>query len=195
MDPEATGLATELVRAARDLSRCDVERGLSHLRRAEERLAADPHAGAAAQLSCALLETLAARLTGSPGQAEEAARAAARLRREIPEHLLDRHPEVQALLMTHLGSTRLWAGRFEDARAALTTVAGIHDGPSTVLPREESLGHLALIDYLNGWIDRAERKALAGASEAERFRPPEPGVSGRRHGNRVAGAGRRGRGP
>ncbi|MGW6155993.1 LuxR C-terminal-related transcriptional regulator [Streptomyces sp. NPDC055144] len=178
MDPEATGPATELVRAARDLSRCDVERGLSHLRRAEERLAADPHDRAAAQLSCALLETLAARLTGSPEQAEAAAQAAAGLRREVPEHLLDRHPELHALLMTHLGSTRLWAGRFEDARAALTTVAGTHGGPSTVLPREESLGHLALIDYLNGWIDRAERKALAGASEAERFRVAEPGVSG-----------------
>ncbi|MFD5125859.1 LuxR C-terminal-related transcriptional regulator [Streptomyces sp. NPDC058385] len=182
MDPEATGSATELVRAARDLSRCDVERGLSHLRRAEERLAADPHAdshaGAAARLSCALLETLAARLTGSPEQAEEAAKAAARLRPEVPEHLLDRHPELHALLMTHLGSARLWAGRFEDARAALTTVAGTHGEAATVLPREESLGHLALIDHLNGWTDRAERKALAGASEAERFRLPEPGVSG-----------------
>ncbi|MFB7991301.1 LuxR C-terminal-related transcriptional regulator [Streptomyces sp. NPDC056002] len=182
MDPEATGPATELVRAARDLSRCDAERGLSHLRRAEEQLAADPHAdphtGAAARLSCALLETLAARLTGSPEQAEEAARAAARLRPEVPEHLLDRHPELHALLMTHLGSARLWAGRFEDARAALTSVAGTHGEASTVLPREESLGHLALIDHLNGWTDRAERKALAGASEAERFRLPEPGVSG-----------------
>jgi LuxR family maltose regulon positive regulatory protein len=57
-------------------------------------------------------------------------------------------------------------------------VAGTHGEASTVLPREESLGHLALIDYLNGWIGRAERKALAGASEAERFRLPEPGVSG-----------------
>ncbi|MET7516016.1 LuxR C-terminal-related transcriptional regulator [Streptomyces sp. NPDC005480] len=180
MDPEATGPATDLVRAARELSRCDVERGLSHLHRAEERLAADPSDGAAAQLSCALLEALAARLTGSPEQAEAAAEAAARLRQAVPEHLLDRHPELTALLLTHLGSTRLWAGRFEDARAALTTVAGTHGGASTALPREESLGHLALIDYLNGWNSRAERKALAGASEAEGICPP---------GTRAAGTG------
>ncbi|MGW3029995.1 LuxR C-terminal-related transcriptional regulator [Streptomyces sp. NPDC001178] len=177
MDLEATGPATDLVRAARDLSRCDVERGLSHLHQAEERLASAP-VGPAAKLSCALLEALAARLTGSPERAEKAAEAADELQREVPGHLLDKHPEVTALLLTHLGSTRLWAGRFEDARAALTTVAGTPGGSSTVLPREESMGHLALIDYLNGWIGRAERKALAGVSEAGRLGPSQPCASG-----------------
>ncbi|MGW3313696.1 LuxR C-terminal-related transcriptional regulator [Streptomyces sp. NPDC001073] len=167
MDLTAAGPSADLVRAARELSQCDVERGMSHLHRAEERLAAAP-VGAAAKLSCALLEALAARLTGSPERAEKAAETADELQREIPGRLLDKHPEVTALLLTHLGSTLLWAGRFEDARAALTTVADTPGGPSTVLPREESMGHLALIDYLNGWIGRAERKALAGVSEAGR---------------------------
>ena len=40
------------------------------------------------------------------------------------------------------------------------------------------MGHLALIDYLNGWIGRAERKALAGVSEAERLGPSQPCASG-----------------
>jgi LuxR family maltose regulon positive regulatory protein len=178
MEPAATGPAPELVRAARDLSRYDTERGLFHLHHAKERLSPDAPDTAAAQLSCALLEALAARLTGSPERAENAAAAADRLQREVPGHLLDKHPEFNALLLTHLGSTLLWAGRFEDARAALTTVTGSHGGSSTALPRQEAMGYLALIDYLNGWIGRAERKALAGAAEAERSGLPQPSASG-----------------
>lgn len=177
MDLKAAGPATDLVRAARELSQGDVERGLSHLHHAEERFAAAP-VGAAAKLSCALLEALAGRLTGSPERAEKAAETADGLRREVPGELLDKHPEVTALLLTHLGSTLLWAGRFEDARAALTTVADTPGGPSTVFPREESMGHLALIDYMNGWIGRAERKALAGVSEAGRPGSSRPCADG-----------------
>ncbi|MEV2210907.1 LuxR C-terminal-related transcriptional regulator [Streptomyces sp. NPDC050997] len=177
MGPEAASPATELVRAARDLSRFDLDHGLAHLRQAEQRLAADAPDSAAPRLSCALLEALAARLTGSPPQAEKAAEAAGELRKEIPASLLDKHPELTALLLTHLGSARLWAGRFEDARAALSAVAGAPGEASTVLPREESMGHLALIDYLNGWLGRAERKALAAVSEAERLNLPRPNGS------------------
>ncbi|MFF0040092.1 LuxR C-terminal-related transcriptional regulator [Streptomyces mirabilis] len=176
MGPEATSPATDVVRAARDLSQCDLDRGLARLHQAEAGLAADvPDAAtdvpgpAAAWLSCALLEALAARLAGAPLQAERAAEAAEELRRAVPAHLLGQHPELIALLLTHLGSTRLWAGRFEDARTALSAAAGCPGGASTALPREESLGHLALIDYLNGWLGRAERKALAATTDSERF--------------------------
>ncbi|MFI8521412.1 LuxR C-terminal-related transcriptional regulator [Streptomyces sp. NPDC085481] len=186
MGPEVTSGATDLVRAALDLARCDVPRGLAHLHRAEQRLAAeatgpsgDAAAGAAAaQLSCALLQAVAARLSGSPVRAEEAAETAERLRQEVPARLLDKHPELIALLLTQLGSTRLWAGRFEEARAALTTVAGTPGGASTAFPREESSGHLALIDYLNGWPGRAERRVLARVSEAERSSLPPPCAPG-----------------
>ncbi|MFI9587366.1 LuxR C-terminal-related transcriptional regulator [Streptomyces sp. NPDC052236] len=186
MRPGARSPATDLVRAARDLAQCDVDRGLARLRHAEERLAAGASEPvpdvvpdrAAAQLSCALLEALAARLTGCPPQAEKAAEAADELRQQVPAHLLDKHPELTALLLTHLGSARLWAGRFEDARAALTTAAGAPGGASTVLPREDSMEHLALLDYLSGWPGRAERKALVAVSEAERGGLPQPSGSG-----------------
>lgn len=178
MGPEARSPAADLVRAARDLSRCDLDRGLTRLRHAEKLLADDVPEPAAAQLSCALLEALAARLTGCPPRAEKAAEAADELWQEVPAHLLDQHPEIPALLLTHLGSARLWAGRFQDARAALTAVADTPGGASTVLPREESMGHLALLDYLNGWLGRAERKALAALSEAERVGLPQPSGSG-----------------
>ncbi|MFD3306680.1 helix-turn-helix transcriptional regulator, partial [Streptomyces sp. NPDC058694] len=169
MGPGATSPATDLVRAARELARSDLDHGLAHLRHAEQSLAAEertpagdgPPGLAAARLSCALLEALAARLTGSPARAESAAESAAELQQEVPARLLDAHPELAALLSTHLGSTRLWAGRFDDARDALSSAVACSGGASTALPREESLGHLALIDYLNGWPGKAERKALA----------------------------------
>lgn len=186
MSPEAATPAADLVRAARELSRCDLDRGLGHLRHAERSLAGeerrtetergdeDEPGAAAARLSCALLEALAARLTGSPGRAELAAGTAERLREQVPADLLDKHPELTALLLTHLGSTRLWAGRFEAARAALSLVADCSGGASTALPREDSLGRLALIDYLNGWLGRAERKAMAALTVSERYGLPQP---------------------
>ena len=211
MGPEAAGPAAELVRAARDLSRHEVDRGLGHLRRAEHGLAAelgltaagagpaaglgklfpgrpDPTTGwrlpdidpalAEARLTCALLEALAARLTGAPARAEAAATAAETLRDVVPAHLLERHPELIALLLAHLGSARLWAGRFEDAHTALTGAAGSAAGASTALAREDSLGRLALIDYLNGRLAGAERTARAALTEMERYGLPQPSGSG-----------------
>lgn len=186
MGPEARSPATDLVRAARELARSDLDHGLPHLRHAEQSLAEEEGipAGdtapslAAARLSCALLEALAGRLTGSPSRAETAAETAGELQQEVPARLLDAHPELAALLSTHLGSTWLWAGRFEDARDALSTAVACSGGASTALPREESLGHLALIDYLNGWPGKAERKAMAAVTETERFGLREESGSG-----------------
>lgn len=187
MGPEARSPAAHLVRAARELSRCELDRGLSHLRHAERDLAEDEDRAedepgpAAARLSCLLLEALAARLTGSPGRAELVAGTAERLREQVPAHLLDAHPELTALLLTHLGSTRLWAGRFEEARAALSLVTEGSGDASTALPREDCLGLLALIDYLNGWPGRAERRANAALTLSERYSLPQPSAFGIAH--------------
>ncbi|MFC7841080.1 LuxR C-terminal-related transcriptional regulator [Streptomyces sp. NPDC057382] len=170
MEPEARSPATDLVRAARDLARHDIDHARASLRHAEQHLPDD----AAARLSCALLDALAARLTGSPPDVERAAETAAGLKREVPARLLDKHPEFDALLMAHVGSTLLWAGRFEDARAVLTGVAGMAGGVSTASAREEALAHLALLDYLNGWTARAEHKALEAVPDTERPGAPQP---------------------
>ncbi|MFI8090562.1 LuxR C-terminal-related transcriptional regulator [Streptomyces sp. NPDC086080] len=170
MGRDGAGPAQELVRAAGRLARRDLDGGLAHLRRVRYELA--EHDGttdeAAARLSCALLEALAARLAGAPERAEDAARAAEGLWDAVPE-LLDRHPEVTALLLDHLGSARLWAGHFEEARDALVTVADCAPGAATALVREDALGRLALIDQLHGWLGRAERWAREALAETERF--------------------------
>jgi LuxR family transcriptional regulator, maltose regulon positive regulatory protein len=195
MGPEATSPAAHLVRAARELSLHELDRGQAHLRHAERTLdeagrglLERAHAGAdpteeqpelaAARLSCALLEALAARLTGAPERAELAAAAADTLRHEVPARLLEKHPELTALLLAHLGSARLWAGRFEEACAALTRVAGSAAGAATALAREDALGRLALIDYLDGWPGRAERRARAAVAETERYGLPRSSGSG-----------------
>ncbi|MDK1348113.1 LuxR C-terminal-related transcriptional regulator [Streptomyces sp. 378] len=178
MGPEARSPATDLVRAAHDLSRHDLDHGLARLHHVQEQLVGDARDVAAARLSCALLEALAARLAGCPPRVEKAAESAAGLRQEVPAHLLDKHPELTALLLTHVGSTLLWAGRFREARAVLTTVAGAPGEASTKAPREEAMGHLALLDYLNGWPGRAERKALAALPEADRPGSAQPSGSG-----------------
>ncbi|OMI84738.1 helix-turn-helix transcriptional regulator [Streptomyces sp. M1013] len=180
MGPEAGSPASDLVRAAGALARRDLDHGLDRLRRAQEQLSETEDAPGlvAARLSCALLEALAARLTGCPPRAEQAAARAEELRQDLPDHLLDEHPELTALLLTHVGSTRLWEGRFDDARAVLTRVAGAPGGSATVLPRVESMEHLALLDYLNGWFGRAERRALAAVSETEQAGLPRPPGAG-----------------
>ncbi|CAL9398427.1 LuxR C-terminal-related transcriptional regulator [Streptomyces sp. Tu 3180] len=184
MRRETTGTAPELVRAARELARRDLGAGLAHLRRARQGLAeyggtaGDAVGPAAARLSCALLEALAARLAGAPDRAESAARVAERMLELVPADLLERHPELTALLLDHVGSARLWAGRFDQARAALSTVADSAAQAATALPHEDSLGRLALIDHLDGWLGGAERRARAALTETERFGLSRPSGSG-----------------
>ncbi|MGW4163103.1 LuxR C-terminal-related transcriptional regulator [Streptomyces sp. NPDC004788] len=177
-ETETPGPAADLVRAARELSHHDLARGLAHLGRAEEQLTAGTGDSSAARLGRALLAALAGRLAGSVRQTEEAARSAAELLRSVPAPLLDEHPELLALLRTHVGATRLWAGLLGEARAALTEVTRGPGDAATALPRRDSLEHLALIDYLDGWPGRAERRVRAAAAETERFGLPAPAGPG-----------------
>ncbi|MGW5638971.1 AAA family ATPase [Streptomyces sp. NPDC003832] len=178
MDPGTRTPAAELVRAARALNHHDVERALAHLHQAERTLTDEATDPAAARLGCALLEAHAARLSGAPDRAERAAHAARLLQGDVPARLLEQHPEYDALLLTHLGTARLWAGRFKEARDALDAVVARPPGAATTRPRQDGLSHLALIDYLEGWLDRAEHKALAAQSETERYGLPVSAGSG-----------------
>ncbi|WDF37769.1 LuxR C-terminal-related transcriptional regulator [Streptomyces sp. T12] len=168
MAPEASGPAPDLVRAARELARHDVDRGVTYLRRAEENL---PGGGtddaAAARLSCAVLRVLAARVAGSADLAETAARDAAEAERALPADQVERHPELTARMLTDLGSAQLWAGRFDAAGATLSAAVDAAQGRSTAFARHEALGRLALIDFLHGRPGRAEAHARGAIAEAE----------------------------
>lgn len=179
LPPDTTGPAADLVRAARELARHDVEQGFAHLRRAEERLpdGADhgPDAdrdGAAGRLSSSLLRAFAARVTGSADMAEAAVETAAKAERALPDDLLDRFRESREGLLVDVGAAQLWEGRFDAAHATLSAVAesaeeAFVDGPSTALFRHEALGRLALIEFLHGRPGRAEAHARAALAETE----------------------------
>ncbi|MER5396230.1 LuxR C-terminal-related transcriptional regulator [Streptomyces sp. NPDC002599] len=168
MPPDAAGPAACLVRAARELVRHDVDRGLDYLRRAGENLAGDEAGTAALRLSHALLRVFAARLTGSAEAAQAAAEDMTAAELSLPAERLERHPELPALMLTDLGSAQLWAGRLDAARLSLSAAVQVDDGPSTAYPRHESLSRLALIDLLCGRPSRAESHARAAVAEAER---------------------------
>ncbi|MFF0221523.1 LuxR C-terminal-related transcriptional regulator [Streptomyces sp. NPDC004629] len=170
--------AQELVLAARALAGRDLGHGLARLRHAAELLDGEGTDQVPDRLGCALLEAFAARLTGSPGRAERAAALARDLSRSVPAERLDRHPELLALLLAHVGSVRLWAGHVEEARAALAEAVTRPGGAATALPRQDALGHLALIDWLAGRTAGAEQRALAALREADRYGLPVPARSG-----------------
>ncbi|MFJ6574396.1 LuxR C-terminal-related transcriptional regulator [Streptomyces sp. NPDC091368] len=178
MDGDSPDPAVDLVRAARELSRSDLDRGLAHLSRAEERLAGGDGDSPEARLTCALLEALAGRLAGSTRLAERATRAARHLVPRTPSRLLEDHPEIHALLLTHTGSSALWAGRLDEAREALTAVVQGPRTASTAFPRMEALERLAFLDHLDGRPGAAERTVLAMTAEAERYGLTPPRGSG-----------------
>ncbi|MEW2167770.1 AAA family ATPase, partial [Streptomyces sp. NPDC007084] len=188
MPPDTAGPAACLVRAARELASHDVDRGLDHLHRAADALAAghaattepteegaEPVDTASLRLTHALLRVLAARLTGSADLARGAARDMRTAERSLPAERIGRHPELSALMLTDLGSAELWAGHFDAAVAALSAAARTGDGPATAYPRHEALSRLALIDFLHGRPGRAESHARDAVAEAERAGLP-PGV-------------------
>jgi LuxR family maltose regulon positive regulatory protein len=179
MPPDASGPAADLVRAARELARRDVDRGLEHLRRAEQNVPAGEASGSPAlRLSCALLRVLAARVTGSADLAEAAAEDVEAAERGIPAERLAQHPELPALVLTDLGSAQLWAGRFDAAQSTLSAAVKVDAGPETALPRHECLSRLALIDFLHGWPGRAESHAREAVAEAERSGLPPDARTG-----------------
>ncbi|WP_042384297.1 LuxR C-terminal-related transcriptional regulator [Streptacidiphilus melanogenes] len=179
MPRETPGPAPALVRAALALARQDADQAAVHLRGADEALQhlddqqATPPQGSAAQttalrLTAACLRVLAARLHGSAASAEAAADEAAELRAQLPQELVDEHPELSAHLMGDLGAVLLRDGRFAEARRALVAAAEAPDAPGTAQLRHESLSWLGLIDVLDGRLARAEARARAAVTEAER---------------------------
>ncbi|MCW7944027.1 LuxR family transcriptional regulator [Streptomyces hygroscopicus] len=179
MPSDATGPAADMVRAACELARHDVDRGLVHLRRAEQDLPAEEDSGSAAgRFSCALLRVLAARMTGSADLAEAAAKDVEVAERALPAERLAQHPELPALVLMDLGSAQLWAGRFDAARSRLSAAAEVAPGPETAFPRHECLSRMALLDFLQGWPSRAETQAREAVAEAERAGLPPAARTG-----------------
>jgi LuxR family transcriptional regulator, maltose regulon positive regulatory protein len=151
-----TGPAPHLVSAAIALSAGQPESAAAALEASEEtfvRLPAGPQD--AARLAAALVRLAAARCTGDPSTAVEAAARAEALARRIPGNGLARHPEIRARVLAARGIAELWSGRFDEAVGVLAS--GVTAAAALGMERERAgcLGHLALAEALRGRLGRA----------------------------------------
>ncbi|MFJ4670635.1 LuxR C-terminal-related transcriptional regulator [Kitasatospora purpeofusca] len=161
--------AAELVRAAVHLTGDEAASALTILEHVEPLLPAE---GTPLQLAAVLVRTGAARLLGSAPLADRAARRIEELERRVPADMLERHPELLALMAADLGSTLLWHGRLDEAGRALERAARAPLSPATARLRHDALCRLALIDHLRGRPGRAERRVREADQEADRSSLP-----------------------
>ncbi|MFE6746222.1 LuxR C-terminal-related transcriptional regulator [Kitasatospora purpeofusca] len=167
--------AAELVRAAVHLTRDEAASALTILERVEPLLPAERPA---LQLAAVLVRTGAARLLGSAPLADRAARRIEELEHRVPADLLERHPELLALMAADLGSTLLWHGRLDEAERALERAARAPLSPATARLRHDALCRLALVDHLRGRPGRAERRVREADEEADRSSLPPDSRTG-----------------
>jgi len=170
--------APALVRAAGRLADHDLEGCAADLRLADEHLES---AGPAARLCRAFVGMLAAGLAGDPEAAGREAADAGRLLPEVPQGLLDRHPEIPAMLMTGLGAAELGAGRLDTAEGRLLAAVEACRQPGLECPLTDALGSLAVVELLRGRLRGAEQHARWSLTAAERSALPPERRSGLGH--------------
>ncbi|MFJ8435028.1 LuxR C-terminal-related transcriptional regulator [Kitasatospora sp. NPDC094019] len=165
MPPTERSPAAELVRAALHLTRDEASGALRILEHVEPLL---PAGQTPLRLAAVLVRARAGRLLGSAPLADRAAHRAAELERRVPADVLERHPELFALIAADLGSTLLWHGRLDEAGRALERAARAPLSPVTARLRHDALCRLALVDQLRGRPGRAEHRIHEADEEADR---------------------------
>jgi LuxR family maltose regulon positive regulatory protein len=121
----------------------------------------------AQRVSVAVLEALHSGRTESARTAATAATQAERaLSSGSTRPRTDRESELYALTLLSKGVTMLRLGDLRQARKALTSAVGLDASRRFVRFRAECLGHLALVDLLEGSLSRADRTARESVSVA-----------------------------
>jgi LuxR family maltose regulon positive regulatory protein len=118
------------------------------------------------RLAAALIRIALARRSGNLTAAAAAAGAAQSLIDAIPQDQHARHPWNQSKVVAGRGAVELWSGRFDDAAAIFTTGAVTARMPRAGYDRADFLGHLALIEALQGRLAHAEELATESAGGA-----------------------------
>lgn len=165
MPANLTGAAPALVRAGCRLADHDLTGCTAALMHADEPLRDSPDP--ALHLSRSFLGVLAGRAAGDLPATRHAAADVSHLLREVPRRLLERHPEIPAMVLTGLGSAELDAGHLDRAATALTAAVQECGRPETEQPLCDALGSLALVELLRGQLRRAERHARRSLAVAE----------------------------
>lgn len=169
-----------LVAAAQALTRFEPSAALRCLDRAtrpDGGVEGDP----AWRLGAALVRLIASRMLGDSTGTEEAAAAAEELLVRVDPVRLARHPEIRALMLSSLGSSRLWSGDVAGAEPVLTDAVAASTAGGCEYPRHNSLGRLALLSFYRGRLREAERYARAAISVAELGATPVSARTGAGH--------------
>jgi LuxR family maltose regulon positive regulatory protein len=158
MPPEESQAQPLLVAAAIDFGRARDAAGQACLDVAERLLGRLPAGDEVpSRLAAALLRLTLSRRGGDRDAATAAVSAAWRLVKALPEEELARHPGIRAHVLAGHGAVEFWSGRFDAASSLFQ--AGAAAGRTAERERADCLGHLALIEMLQGRLSRAEELA------------------------------------
>jgi LuxR family maltose regulon positive regulatory protein len=175
MPDEAAGPCVSLVRAARALSRNDVERcagELTEARRLLERSGSP--ASPAAELAASLLLMASARARGDSEATLAASAQVERLLTAVDSSRRLAHPEIAALVGVSRGFALVSSGWLEEAADAFRTGASAPHRPGSECPLIDCLGHLALLAAWSGQLRKATALAAQATTvESESDVPPD----------------------
>jgi LuxR family maltose regulon positive regulatory protein len=132
---------------------------------------------APSRLAAALIRVALARRSGNLTAAAAAVGAAQSLIDAIPPDQLARHPWNRSKVVAGRGAVELWSGRFDDAAAIFSAGVVTARGPQAWHDRADFLGHLALVEALQGRLAHAGELATesAGRRGADTGPAPSPG--------------------
>ena len=143
------------------------------------------------RLAAALIRVALARSASDIGAAAAAADSAELLVDAVPRHQLVQRPWNRAQVLAGRGAVELWSGRFDEAAAVFASGVITGQSSESATGRADFLGHLALIEALQGRLSRAEELAGESASRPADGRRPA-GERMRRRGRGGARLGARG---
>ena len=163
LPPDTPGPAAALLRGAMAMTRFDVDGCAEHAAVARQQVNAGhgPQSWPE-QLGLALLELILARSRGDVAAGLTAAGAMEQAIRAQDPTRISVHPELNALLLSSQGALLLAAGLVHEARRVTTAGIAAARPAGCELPRYNCLGHLALIQVLQGEL----RAATATADRA-----------------------------
>ena len=147
-----------LVAAAIDFARAQDATSEASLTAAEDMLATLPSEDEIpSRLGAAMIRLALSRRTGDLDAAAAAVAKAEALLEAIPREQLTRHPWIEARVLAGRGAVELWSGHLDEATAIFD--AGLATGSAPERERADCLGHLALIEALQGRLSRAAELA------------------------------------
>ncbi len=165
--------AASVVRAALALAEGDPGRSEDELVEAREAGQDEPHSDDAVFLSLAVVEAVRSRFAEDPHQACMVADQAVH-ELEAPERKArtGRHPELAALAHLSQGIARFRLGRLAEARGAFTAGAEAAAASGYASMQAGCLGHVALVDAVEGRLSHAVRTAVESVAADDRAGTP-----------------------